>query len=138
MEWAMLTTSPHVPEIDVDALVAAERTLTVDVREPEEYAHGHVPGAVNVPQAELATRLAELPRDRALAIICQSGGRSLRSAQFLSQAGFERVASVSGGTAAWEAAGKPLDFGDTSVPRPRFVDSPWAHAGGAAVVTWDV
>src|SRR5579884_4034875 len=67
MPWAMLTSAPHVPEIGPDEAAArAQSALLLDVREPEEYAHGHLPGAVNVPQAELATRLDELPRDRPL------------------------------------------------------------------------
>jgi hypothetical protein len=59
---------------------------------------------MNLPQADLATRLEELPRDRPIYVICQGGFRSLRSAQFLKQAGFSQVASVKGGTLAWEAA----------------------------------
>ena len=85
--------------------------LLVDVREPVEYGWGHVPGAVNIPQAELADRLEELPKDSRLLMICQGGFRSLRAAQFLKQMGFDGVASVGGGTAAWAAAGKPLKKG---------------------------
>lgn len=110
MSWAMLTAPHDVPEIGLDAL--AERppdACVLDVREPEEYARGHVPGAISLPQAELASRLDELPRDRSLLVICQSGGRSLRAAQFLAQVGYTDVASVAGGTAAWRAAGKPVE-----------------------------
>src|SRR5437588_483443 len=83
MPWAMLTTALPVPEVDLAALEARSADAVVlDVREPEEYAHGHVPGALNLPQAELATRLDELPRDRPLLVLCQAGLRSLRSAQF--------------------------------------------------------
>jgi hydroxyacylglutathione hydrolase len=131
MEWAMLTTLPPVGEIgleEAERLLA--RSVVVDVREPEEYHHGHIPGAVNVPQAELATRLHELPRDDALLLVCQGGYRSLRAAQFLTQTGrFARLASLRGGTAAWAEAGKPLAYGDTKVDRPRVVESEWAHAG---------
>lgn len=68
--------------------------------EPDEYMRGHVPGAVNLPQAELATRLAEVPRDRTIFVICQGGVRSLRSTQFLRQMQIGLVASVRGGTEA--------------------------------------
>ena len=127
----MLATVPDIAEIGVDAL---ERklpdALVLDVREPEEYARGHVPGAINVPQAELASRLDELPRGRAILTICQSGARSLRAAQFLKQMGFDQVASVKGGTKAWLEAGKQLAFGDISgVEKPRLKESKWAHAG---------
>jgi glyoxylase-like metal-dependent hydrolase (beta-lactamase superfamily II)/rhodanese-related sulfurtransferase len=107
MPWAMLTGSPVVPEIEVDTLASRyAETLVVDVREPEEYAQGHVPGAINLPQADLASRLEELPHDRPLALICRSGARSLRAAQFLRQVGFERVMSVQGGTLAWRASSR--------------------------------
>src|SRR5262249_27799719 len=83
----------------------------------------------NLPQAELATRLNEVPRDRPLYLICQGGFRSLRAARFLSQMGFKDVASVIGGTEGWWAAKKSLALGDTdSQPQP-FVESEWAHAG---------
>ena len=109
MSWAMLTGSPIIPEIDVDTLESRSvETMVVDVREPEEYAQGHVPGAINLPQAELASRLDELPHHRPLDLICRSGARSLRAAQFLRQVGFEQVINVQGGTLAWRAAGKPM------------------------------
>jgi rhodanese-related sulfurtransferase len=66
-----------------------------------------VPGAINLPQADLATRLAEIPRHRLLLCLCQAGHRSLRAAQFLLQAGFTDVAHLEGGTSAWIASGRP-------------------------------
>jgi len=109
MPWAMPTANVAVPEIGVEELAGrANGAMVLDVREPREYAAGHVPGAVNLPQAELASRLGELPRDRALLLVCQAGARSLRAAQFLAQVGFTRVTNVRGGTGAWAAAGLPL------------------------------
>jgi glyoxylase-like metal-dependent hydrolase (beta-lactamase superfamily II)/rhodanese-related sulfurtransferase len=109
MQWAMLTSSPAVREVGIEDVDARPQEATLlDVREPEEYAHGHVPGAVNLPQADLATRLAEVPRNRTLYLICQGGSRSLKAAQFLRQRGFDDVVSVRGGTGAWRAAGKPV------------------------------
>lgn len=130
MSWAMLTTSPPVEKIGVDALDArAPDTLLLDVREAGEYAHGHIPDAVNLPQADLASRLDDLPRDRPITVVCQVGSRSLRAAQFLKQQGFGAVNSVAGGTEAWETAGKPLATGDTSIERPRITETGWTHAG---------
>ena len=103
--------------------------VLLDVREPAEYAHAHVPGAVNVPQADLATRLAEVPHDQAVYLICQTGIRSLRAAQFLRQVGFEQVASVAGGTEVWRAAGQPLAYGDITSEPPRIAETEWTHAG---------
>ncbi len=130
MAWAMLTSAAPVREIDVDALEARPSdTAVLDVREPEEYAHGHVPGAVSLPQADLASRLDEVPRDRPVMLVCQRGMRSYRAAQFLVQMGINQVASVAGGTAAWRAAGRPLAMGDPTAERPRITESQWTHAG---------
>lgn len=129
--WAMLTTNPKVQEIGIDDLDGRDPdALLVDVREPVEYGWGHVPGAVNIPQADLADRIEELPRDRPLLMICQGGFRSLRAAQFLKQVGFDNVASVAGGAAAWAALGKPLDRADVDGDSRRIVETEWAHAGG--------
>src|SRR5215216_95293 len=65
MPWAMLTSSPPVNEVGIDAIDSAPpNAVLIDVREPEEFARGHVPNAVSLPQAELANRLNEIPRDR--------------------------------------------------------------------------
>jgi glyoxylase-like metal-dependent hydrolase (beta-lactamase superfamily II)/rhodanese-related sulfurtransferase len=131
MAWAMLTSSPEVREVSPDELRARPvDTAVVDVREPEEFANGHVPGAVNLPQADLATRLNEVPRDRPVFVICQGGFRSLRAAQFLRQREFSDVASVKGGTEAWLSAGGELIRQGTSAPQARIVETEWAHAGG--------
>lgn len=131
MDWAMLTTLPPVGEVGIDEVGRLTgRCVIVDVREPEEYQHGHIPGAINLPQAELATRLQELPRDQPLLLVCQGGYRSMRSAQFLVQTGrFDRLASLRGGTGAWIEAGRPIAYGDTTSEPPRVVESAWAHAG---------
>jgi glyoxylase-like metal-dependent hydrolase (beta-lactamase superfamily II)/rhodanese-related sulfurtransferase len=129
MPWAMLTSSPEVEQVGIDAIQSNGHPVVVDVREPDEYVTGHVPGAVNVPQAELASRLDELPRDRRLLVICQLGMRSLRAAQFLRQAGFAQVATVIGGTAAWFTGGRPMVTGEMPVKPPRVVESLWPHAG---------
>lgn len=108
LPWAMLTTAAAVPELTVEQFAARDAdTFIVDVREPAEFLAAHVPGARNIPQADLATRLDELPRDRPLVCICQAGRRSLRAAQFLSQTGFTDVANVQGGTSAWIESGRP-------------------------------
>lgn len=132
LSWAMLTSGPPVDAIGIDAVrMRGDGAFLLDVREPEEYALGHVPGAVNIPQADLASRLNEIPRDRDLMLICQAGMRSLRGAQFLKQIGFSRVATVSGGTSAWSRAGQPLVTGEAPIKGPRIVESEWSHAGGA-------
>jgi hydroxyacylglutathione hydrolase len=131
MAWAMLTSSPEVREVTLDELRGRPSdAAVVDVREPEEFANGHVPGAVNLPQADLATRLDEVPRDRPVFVICQGGFRSLRAAQFLSQRGFADVVSVKGGTEAWRVAGGEMILESAQAPQPGIVETEWAHAGG--------
>ncbi|HUQ80297.1 MAG TPA: MBL fold metallo-hydrolase [Gemmatimonadaceae bacterium] len=136
MAWAMLTTSPHVSEVGIDAIESAPpNALVLDVREPEEYASGHVHGAVNIPQSDLATRLGDIPRDRPILTICQSGMRSLRSAQFLRQQGIQDVVTVAGGTSEWRRSGRPVDVTDGAGVEVRIMDSEWAHAGALTTNT---
>jgi hydroxyacylglutathione hydrolase len=136
MPWAMLTSSPDVTEIGIGGVDAAPpNAVLIDVREPEEYERGHVKGALSVPQADLATRLGELPRDRPIITICAVGLRSRRSAQFLRQQGFDNVATVVGGMAAWRAARRPVEStGDPTGPL-RIAESEWAHAGAITTST---
>lgn len=85
------------------------RALIVDVREPQEYAAGHVPGAVSIPQADLALRMDEVPKDRDVLVVCQAGARSLKASGFLLDVGYERTFNLAGGTDAWIEAGHSLE-----------------------------
>jgi glyoxylase-like metal-dependent hydrolase (beta-lactamase superfamily II)/rhodanese-related sulfurtransferase len=110
--WAMPHDRHAIDDLgvhDAPRWIADTQALVIDVREPAEYAAGHVPGAVSVPQAELALRLDELPRDRNLVVVCEGGTRSLRAAKFLHQVGFARVTNLAGGTSAWRGAGLPTE-----------------------------
>jgi hydroxyacylglutathione hydrolase len=132
LAWAMPRRVGAVDEVeagDLPGRLAAGEGILLDVREPEEYAVGHVPGAVSLPQAELASRLAEVPRERAVYLICQGGFRSRRAAQFLRQVGYERVVNVAGGTSAWIDAGHPVDVPDPAGASRVSTDSQWTHAG---------
>ena len=82
----------------------------LDVREPDEYAAGHVEGALLMPLArtvEMALA-AGLPKDEPVYVFCRSGNRSLQAAQALVAAGYEDVRNVDGGIIAWTAAGLPV------------------------------
>jgi rhodanese-related sulfurtransferase len=94
-----------------EAQALLEEALVVDVREPWEYAEGHLPGAVNIPLSTLPARLAELPQDRPILLVCNSGNRSGVAADFLVQQGFpgEKVYNLEGGTYAWMASGLPVE-----------------------------
>jgi rhodanese-related sulfurtransferase len=101
-----------VPEIDVDELDVQRATgaPVFDVREPDEYVDGHVPGATLVPLATVPDRLTEFPSGRTVYVVCASGGRSRRAAEYLRANGIDAV-NVAGGTKAWIAAGKPCTTG---------------------------
>lgn len=104
-------TEAQIPQLDVSAF--DEDALMLDVREANEFAAGHVPGAVWIPLGEVRARLAEVPvTDGVLPIICRSGARSQKVALFLAEQG-RAVANVTGGTQAWLAAGRRL-VSDTS------------------------
>ncbi len=96
-------------EVDLDAFAEAHSAgaTVLDVRNPDEYEEGHVPGAVLLPLGELAGRLGEVPAADPLYVICAAGGRSLQAARALDGAGY-RAVSVSGGTKAWVASGRPV------------------------------
>ncbi|MEO7118479.1 MAG: rhodanese-like domain-containing protein [Candidatus Limnocylindrales bacterium] len=93
------------------AISSEPELLVVDVRQPSEYAEGHVPGSVHLNAGDLPGRLAELPRDRPIATICASGYRSSVAAGLLRQAGFSDVRAVRGGVPDWAAAGYPVASG---------------------------
>lgn len=78
----------------LEAYRRTESALLVDVREAEEYATGHIPGAVNVPLSTLAE--ADLPKDRPLFLYCLRGSRSARAASVLKSRGYSRVRSIGG------------------------------------------
>ncbi len=87
--------------------VGAEHLL-VDVRTPEEFASGHIAGAVNIPVDELAQRLSEVPQDKPVVLYCRSGNRSGQAAQMLDQAGYTQIYDL-GGIVAWAEQGFPVE-----------------------------
>jgi rhodanese-related sulfurtransferase len=95
-----------VPAVTVTE-VSAEAHL-LDVREPEEWAAGHAPDAQHIPMYELPARLAEVPADQEVVVVCRSGLRSARVVEFLLGNGWERVYNLDGGMEDWAAAGRPL------------------------------
>lgn len=83
--------------------------LLIDVREEWEYRRGHARGARNIPLSQLHQRSVDVPRDRDILLICQSGHRSMQAAKFLHQQGWERVTNVTGGTSVWQMHGLPME-----------------------------
>ena len=91
----------------VPAAEVPDGAFLLDVREDDEWAAGHVPGAIHIPLGELGARYTELGRDRPLFVICRSGNRSAHAAHALAGAGWD-ARNVSDGMHGWQAAGRPM------------------------------
>jgi len=85
--------------------------VLLDVREPKEFVAVRVPGAMLLPTSTFVARIAELPSDRPLLVICRTGVRSAAVAGYLARAGRTGVFNVAGGMDAWEQAGLPVRRG---------------------------
>jgi rhodanese-related sulfurtransferase len=79
--------------------------VVIDVRTPEEYASGHIPGAANIPFDEVSERISEVDAPHGVALYCMVGPRARKGESALLAAGHERVLHLEGGLAAWRAAG---------------------------------
>ncbi|WP_405134064.1 rhodanese-like domain-containing protein [Nocardia sp. NBC_01388] len=111
--------SSDVPSVPIDAVPAefdAARpwapgtpapALLLDVREDDEWALGHAPGALHIPMVDVPARIDELDYDAEIYVVCRQGGRSLPVVQYLTHVGFDAF-SVTGGMVAWQLAGRPL------------------------------
>jgi rhodanese-related sulfurtransferase len=101
--------TPAVTVAELAAILASDpETTLIDVREPEEYAAGHVPSAELIPMSVVPVRAQEIPKDRTVYVVCRSGGRSAQVVSWLNQQGYDTV-NVEGGTAAWAMAGHPIE-----------------------------
>jgi rhodanese-related sulfurtransferase len=89
----------------------ADGPLLLDVRSPEEYAGGHVPGATNIPVGELAGRLGEIEayRERGVVTYCKSGRRAETAVETLQGAGFSHVVRMDGSMDRWLEEGRPVE-----------------------------
>lgn len=102
----------QIPTVDMsgvpDPLPAG--LVVLDVREPDEWAAGHIEGAVHVPLSLLPVRFAELPDDAVSGqtlVVCKVGGRSAQATMWLQAQGVDAV-NLAGGMLDWEAAGRPM------------------------------
>lgn len=95
------------PELDASSAIArmtTDRSWLLDVREPAEWEVGHAPAAHHVPMGSLQERLAEVPEDAHVLVICRSGARSARVTNALLGAGYSAT-NVVGGMESWRDAG---------------------------------
>ena len=91
----------------VPAAQVPDGAFLLDVRERDEWAAGHVPGALHIPLGQLSARAGEVARDRAVYVICRTGHRSGYAARALAGAGWQ-AHNVADGMHGWQAAGRPM------------------------------
>ncbi|HLG90402.1 MAG TPA: rhodanese-like domain-containing protein [Alphaproteobacteria bacterium] len=89
------------PAILKDRLASDDPPVILDVREPWEIEIAALPDVLSIPLHELVGRVADVPRDRPVAVMCHHGGRSAQATAWLRQQGFARVMNVAGGIDAW-------------------------------------
>jgi rhodanese-related sulfurtransferase len=110
---AAQATATAVQPMSQDALLQhqaqhPDHLFLLDVRTPQEYAEGHIAGAVNVPYDQLATRLAEVPKDKDVVLYCRSGRRAGIAADVLAANGYSRLSHLEGDMNAWMEKGRPV------------------------------
>lgn len=104
----------QIQEIDTaTAQAQLGNSLVLDVREPGEFAAGHLPGAVNIPRGLLEFKIDSHPdfqgkQQAGIVVYCQTGGRSALATQVLNQLGYQQAVSMAGGFKAWAESGLPL------------------------------
>ena len=96
-----------VTEFDINPAQLAERlakndVVVIDVREPDEWNGGHLEQAKHIPLQQVPARLAEIPQDAEVVMVCRSGGRSAHAQQFLLSHGYRNVKNLVGGMTAWK------------------------------------
>lgn len=89
-----------------------ESDILIDVREADEFAQGHLPGAILMPRGLLEFKLSAMPalsaRDLKVVLYCKTSGRAALAAQAMHAMGYLNVTSIAGGFDAWQADGKPV------------------------------
>lgn len=110
---ALACSQPGLTDISADDLLSgkAANALILDVRTAEEFASGHVPGAINIPHTELGSRLDEVgAKDpQAVVVYCERGGRAGIAADVLLQGGYTRVLHLDGDMSRWRDEGRPTE-----------------------------
>ena len=95
----------------MEVLASGQAPALIDVRTPEEFQSGHIPGAINIPLQSLPRRVNELAayQDRELVLYCEVGGRAARGGSWLASRGFRQVRLLDGHMSAWRGAGLPTE-----------------------------
>jgi rhodanese-related sulfurtransferase len=107
---AVAASLPDTVEVQTVAqLKGQDDVVLLDVREPSEYAEGHIPGVALIPMGEVPNRLSEIPVDKTVIVTCRSGNRSGQIAEYLRQQGYDDVHNMKGGILAWQDASLPVE-----------------------------
>jgi hydroxyacylglutathione hydrolase len=111
--WTARQTRPRQLQVmDVQALDSRRKdggVQIIDVRSPEEWSSGHLPGAIHIPLAALPDRIGDIDPAKPVVVHCQGGGRSAIAASFLKSKGLDGVANLEGGFEAWRARDLPVE-----------------------------
>jgi rhodanese-related sulfurtransferase len=99
----------EIPTVDLSGVPEPipAGVIVLDVREPDEYAAGHLSASLHIPLADLPARLASIPVDQQVLVVCKVGSRSAYATAFLQSQGIDAT-NLAGGLMAWESAGRPL------------------------------
>ena len=111
--FALQVRSLAVPSVSTDAAKARSADVVLDVRKRSEYDEGHIPGALNIPLAELPDRIAEIPEGD-IVVHCQGGSRSAIAASILQLHGRNEVSNMAGGFGEWSRNGNPVEGPDSN------------------------
>ncbi len=104
--------APSIAPSELSARRATDQApIVIDVRTREEYASGHIPGALNIPFDQVAERISEIDAPHGVALYCMIGPRARKGEAALLGAGYTSVLHIEGGLAAWKAAGLPVESG---------------------------
>lgn len=104
-----LRSTPQISAVELQAKLASGGVTVVDVRSANEWAAGHLPGAVHIPLGYLAERGRGLAASQPIVVQCQAGARSAIAASLLKRLGIANVTNLTGGFSAWESAGLPVE-----------------------------
>jgi phage shock protein E len=104
----------QVAQVSPDALLEMQAKkdpslLLLDVRTPEEFAAGHIAGAVNIPYNQVAAQLSSIPKDDEVVLYCHSGRRAGLAAEVLAANGYTKLAHLEGDMQGWQKAGRPVE-----------------------------
>jgi rhodanese-related sulfurtransferase len=97
---------PQVPTVTASQVEPSAYLL--DVREDDEWEAGHAPGAHHLPMMEIPARVAEIPDDTDVVVVCRSGGRSGQVVSYLARNGWDNVRNLDGGMQSWAASGREV------------------------------